>query len=441
MVTKKKTAERAYYVTGGIPLRGEVRVPGAKNAATKEIVAALLADEPVVLNNVPKIGDVDVTIDMLRDLGAKVTWKGSSLTIDPTSVNTHEVSATFSKMNRIPILLIGPLLSRFGKAVIPSLGGCTIGGRPVDFHFTALEKMGAEITTDDCVHAIKAAQLHGTIIELPFPSVGATENVILSAVKAKGTTIIRNAAVEPEIVDLAMMLQSMGAIISLEVNRTWVIEGVKSLHGTTHRVIPDRIVAASFAVAAALTHGDVLVRDARQEDMLSFLNALRRVGVPYDVVSEGIRFYAPKGTKLRPVAVETDVHPGFMTDWQQPFVMMLTQADGVSIVHETVFENRFGYTDALRRMGARIQLHSECFGSKACRFAHHNYEHSAIIVGPTPLKAAEIRIPDLRAGFSYVLAALIAKGTSKITNIELIERGYEDVIGKLKGLGAKISVK
>lgn len=427
---------RVYTITGGKPLRGEVRISGAKNAATKELVASLLADGPVILENVPRIGDVEVTIDMLRELGVKITSAGNRVTVDASKLKTSQVASAFSRKNRIPILLLGPLLHRFGEATIPALGGCTIGARPIDFHLEALKKMGADIMCDGEQYVAKAKKLKGTVIELPFPSVGATENVMLAAVKARGTTIIRNAAVEPEIVDLAKLLQSMGAIINLDVNRTWVIEGVDALHGATHRVVPDRIEAASFAAAAVLTGGDVLIRDAQQEDLMSFLNALRRAGAPYEVTSQGIRFHGAK--KLHPIVLETDVHPGFMTDWQQPFVMLLTQADGVSIVHETVYEDRFGYTDALVQMGANIQLHKECLGSKACRFANRDYRHSAIIVGPTPLKAANIMIPDLRAGFSYLIAALIAKGTSKLTGVELIERGYEDIISKLKKLGAKI---
>ncbi|MBU0540745.1 UDP-N-acetylglucosamine 1-carboxyvinyltransferase [Patescibacteria group bacterium] len=435
----KKPHAKTYYVRGGKPLRGEVRVSGAKNAATKELVAALLADAPVTLHNVPEIGDVRVTLEMLAELGAKVSFENGTAVIDARRLKTEKVAEAFSRKNRIPILLLGPLLHRFGKAMIPALGGCTIGARPIDFHLDALRKMGASIMCEKGFYVATAKKLKGAIIDLPFPSVGATENVMLAAVKAKGTTIIRNAAVEPEIMDLAVLLQAMGAIINLDVNRTWVIEGVDSLHGAEHCVIPDRIVAASFMVAAALTGGDVFVRDARQTDLLSFLNALRRVGVPFEAREDGIRVTAPK--ELQPVVIETDVHPGFMTDWQQPFVMLLTQAKGVSIVHETVYEDRFGYTDALVKMGAKIQLHSECLGGKPCRYINHDYRHSAVIVGPTPLKAAEIAIPDLRAGFSYLIAALIAKGKSKITGVEQIERGYEDVIGKLKSLGAEIEVK
>lgn len=436
--TKTAAAGRIYSVQGGRPLRGEVRVSGAKNAATKELVAALLADEPVGLQNVPDIGDGRVTMDMIKALGATVTFKDGTVTIDASKMKTAKVAEAFSRKNRIPILLLGPLLHRFGKAVIPALGGCTIGARPVDFHLSALRAMGAEILCERGYYSATAKRLKGAVIELPFPSVGATENVMLAAVKARGTTIIRNAAVEPEIVDLAEMLQAMGAIIHLDVNRTWVIEGVDSLHGAEHRVLPDRIVAASFMVAAALTQGDVLIREARQEDLMSFLNALRRVGVEFEIEEGGIRV---RGTaRLKPITVETDVHPGFMTDWQQPFVMLLTQADGVSIVHETVYEDRFGYTEALVKMGARIQLHRECLGSKHCRYVDRDYRHSAIIVGPTPLRAADITIPDLRAGFSYLIAALIADGISHIQGVELIERGYEDIVGKLQALGADISI-
>jgi UDP-N-acetylglucosamine 1-carboxyvinyltransferase len=436
--TTGKKKERAYVVRGGKPLCGEVRVSGAKNAATKELVATLLSDSPVVLHNVPDIGDVEVTIEMLNALGVKTSFKDGTVIVDARRIKSPKVSEALSRKNRIPILLLGPLLHRFGTASIPALGGCTIGARPIDFHLESLRKMGANISCEKGYYVATAKRLHGAVIELLFPSVGATENIMLSAVKAKGTTIIKNAAVEPEIMDLAILLQAMGAIINLDVNRTWVIEGVESLHGAEHRVIPDRIVAASFMVAAALTGGDVFIRDARQADLLAFLNALRRAGVPFEVREDGIRVTGAK--KFNPIAIETDVHPGFMTDWQQPFVMLLTQADGVSIVHETVFEDRFGYTEALVKMGAKIQLHRECLGSKPCRYVDHDYSHSAIIVGPTALKAADIVIPDLRAGFSYLIAALIAEGESKLTGVELIERGYEDIIGKLKGLGADIEV-
>ncbi len=431
---------RTYTIQGGVPLRGEIRVSGAKNAATKELVACLLADEPVTLENVPQIGDVDVTISMLRDLGAKIQQDGGTVIVDARDLGTAEVSAEFSRKNRIPILLLGPLLHRFGRAVIPALGGCTIGARPIDFHLEALRRMGADVECDEEKYtAIAKKRLVGTTIELPYPSVGATENSMLTAVKARGTTMIKNAAIEPEIMDLALLLQSMGAIIKLDVNRTWIIEGVDHLHGAVHRVVPDRIEAASFAAAAALTGGDIFVRDAEQAGLMQYLNALRQVGVPYEIKDTGIRFMS--AASYKPTTIETDVHPGFMTDWQQPFVILLTQADGVSIVHETVYEDRFGYTEALVHMGAKIQLQKDCLGLKPCRFANRDYKHSAIIVGKTPLQAADIIIPDLRAGFSYLIAALIAEGESHLTGVELIERGYENIIGKMKSVGAKIDAQ
>lgn len=437
---KATSGEREYHVTGGVPLRGTVSIPGAKNAASKELVACLLADTPVTLENVPLIGEIDLTCDLLKGLGAKVKRSGHRVIVDASSLSTPQVSAAYSRKNRIPILLLGPLLHRFGEAVIPALGGDAIGARPVDFHVAALQKMGATIVNEGDVTVARATRLSGTVIDLPYPSVGATENVMLAAVKAKGTTVIRNAAVEPEIVDLAMLLQAMGAIIHQDVNRTWIIEGVEKLMGTTHQVVPDRLVAASFAIAAVITKGDVFVKGARQVDLLSFLNALRRVGVTYEIRQDGIRFQGTD-SDFKAIAIETDVFPGFSTDWQQPFVILLTQADGVSIVHETVYEERFGYTDALKKMGAKIQLHKECLGAKECRFRNRDYRHSAVIVGPTALKPSTIVVPDIRAGFSYLLAALIANGTSVLTGVGHLERGYEDLIGKMTSLGAKIIVK
>lgn len=426
----------AYIVNGGKPLKGSVKVSGAKNAVTKQLVASLLTDDEVVLSNVPQIGDVEATVVLLRGLGVHIKQDADKIIINPQAIKNGDVASAFSRKNRIPILLIGPLLHRFGEAKIPMLGGCKIGARPVDIHLQGFKQMGAQIDCDENCYTIKAKQLKAAMIELPFPSVGATENLMLAAVRAKGTTTIANAAIEPEIMNTAKLLQSMGAIINLEANRTWVIEGVERLKGAEHEVLPDRIEAASFATAAAITGGEVLVEGARQDHLLSFLNALRRTGAPFTIKSDGILFGSAENYK--PITLETDVHPGFMTDWQQPFVMLLTQADGVSIVHETIFEDRFGYTQSLNRMGAKIQLHSDCLGSKECRYKHQNFKHSCIIVGPTPLKAADIEIPDLRAGFSYVLAALMADGKSRITGIEHVERGYEKIIEKLKSLGADI---
>lgn len=429
-----------YEIEGGKPLKGVIRVSGAKNAATKQIVASLLTDEECVLRNVPNIGDTKVTLDVCKSVGLKYSWdnrKNDTLTLHTPTITSPEVPVAFSGLNRIPILLLGPLIHRYGKAVIPMLGGCNIGERPVDFHVQALEALGAEIVLEDNRYYAKADQLRGAIIELPYPSVGATENILLSAVLAKGTTFIKNAATEPEILDLVMMLQKMGAIIYVDVDRTIVIEGVKKLHAARHTVINDRIEAASFAVAAVITGGDIVVEGAEQAHMLTFLNKLRQVGGGFEILDRGIRFFHP-GQPLKPIALETDVHPGFMTDWQQPFVMLMTQIDGLSVLHETVYESRFGYAEELKRMGAEIQLYHQCLGEKPCRFKNRDYEHSVVVKGPTPLQAADITIPDLRAGFSYLIAAAVAKGVSKVHGIQYVERGYSNILQKFQELNANI---
>jgi UDP-N-acetylglucosamine 1-carboxyvinyltransferase len=274
---------------------------------------------------------------------------------------------------------------------------------------------------------------------LPYPSVGATENLLLAAVTAHGTTVIENAAIEPEVIDLVLFLQKMGAVVMVESDRRIIIEGVEALSGARHRVIEDRIEIASYAAAAVATGGDIEILDARQEHLVTFLNVLRSVGGHFEVHDRGIRFWGEAGN-LRAQHVETGVHPGFMTDWQQPTVVLLTQAEGPSVVHETVYENRFGYTDLLREMGANIALTSKCLGSRTCRFQDQDFSHSAVVSGPTPLQPTRLAIPDLRAGFAYVLAALLADGTSELSNVHYLQRGYEDIPAKLQSLGTPIEI-
>lgn len=428
-----------YEIEGGKPLKGVVQVSGAKNAATKQIVASLLTDEEVILHNVPHIGDTDATLKICHSIGLNFEWDNDSIALHTPQVTRPQVPDAYSGINRIPILLLGPLLHRLGKAVIPMLGGCNIGERPVDFHIQALEKMGAEIIFQDGRYFAQTERLRGAVIELPYPSVGATENILLSSVLAKGRTVIKNAAMEPEIIDMVMLLQKMGAIIFVDTDRTIEIEGVDKLSGANHPVINDRIEAASFAIAAIITQGDVLIEGAEQQHMLTFLNKLRQVGGGFEVKENGIRFFHSGGS-LKPIAMETDVHPGFMTDWQQPFVMLMTQIDGLSVLHETVYEKRFGYTEELKRMGAEVQLYKTCLGEKACRFKSHDHEHSCVVRGATPLRAADITIPDLRAGFSYLIAAAVAKGTSKVRGIQYVERGYSHILQKFQALDANIKL-
>jgi UDP-N-acetylglucosamine 1-carboxyvinyltransferase len=431
-------------INGGKPLEGRVAVRGAKNLVPKAMVAALLGDKPSILRNVPEIRDVEIVTGLLSVHGVKVVKDPvtGDLSMDPTATK----SATSSEIDahagdsRIPILFCGPLMHSIGEAFIPDLGGCRIGDRPIDFHLTVLRSFGAVVEKrPGGIHISAPRGLTGAKLDLPYPSVGATEQVLLTAVKAEGITELKGAAVEPEVHDLIHILQKMGAIITVQTDRTIRIEGVSKLSGFNHRAIPDRNESASWASAALVTQGDIYVEGAMQRDLTAFLNTYRKIGGEFDVDDEGIRFWHAGGP-LKPLVLETNVHPGFMTDWQQPLVVALTQADGVSIVHETVYENRFGFTDALVRMGANIQLHRECLGSVPCRFGQRNFLHSAVISGPTELRGADFDIPDLRGGFSHLIAALAAKGTSHATGIEIINRGYEKFMDKLTGLGADVEL-
>ncbi|QIM17434.1 UDP-N-acetylglucosamine 1-carboxyvinyltransferase [Leucobacter insecticola] len=427
-------------INGGRPLKGRIEVRGAKNLATKAMVAALLGKSPSVLRNVPNISDVRVVAGLLALHGVLITrgddpgeWR-----LDPSNVEVaHQADIdAHAGSSRIPILFCGPLLHRLGEAFIPDLGGCRIGDRPIDFHLDALRKFGAVIEKLPSGISLTAPHgLKGANIELPYPSVGATEQVLLTSVLAEGQTELRNAAIEPEIIDLICILQKMGAIISVEPNRVIFIEGVPELRGYDHRAIFDRNEAASWAAAALATKGDVFVGGVKQEEMMTFLNVFRKVGGDFDVHDDGIRFWHPGGD-LKPVTIETDVHPGFMTDWQQPLVVALTQAQGVSTIHETVYENRFGFTDALNKMGADITVYKDGLSDPRRRVKRREFEQAAVITGPVPLRGADIEVPDLRGGFSHLIAALTAEGQSKVTNLGIISRGYENFIEKLRLLGA-----
>lgn len=430
------------YVNGGRPLAGNITVRGAKNFVSKAMVAALLGDTPSVLRNVPQIRDVGVVTGLLELHGATVTSDPAQgvLTIDPSNVETAHVADidAHAGSSRIPILFCGPLVHRLGEANIPDLGGCRIGDRPINYHLDILRQFGAVVDKrEQGIHIAAPHRLQGTKFHLEYPSVGSTEQFLLTAVRAEGLSELSNAAIEPEIMDLIAVLQKMGAIISVDTDRVIRVEGVDRLVGYTHTSMPDRIEGASWASAALATHGDIFVKGLHQPDMTTFLNVFRKVGGAFEVEDDGIRFFHPGG-ELQSIVLETDVHPGFMTDWQQPLVVALTQANGLSIVHETVYENRFGFTDALVRMGAHIQLYRECLGGGLCRFGQRNFRHSAVVSGPTPLTATEFEVPDLRGGFSHLIAALAAHGRSTVHGISLIDRGYEMFTDKLAALGADV---
>lgn len=421
-------------------MSGRVRVAGAKNAASKMMIASLLTDEPVILDNCPRIEELSITAEICEAIGATVVREGSRATVHTPEITNTKVKK-LSRSNRISVLAIAPLLHRAGKAEVPSVGGDAIGPRPVDFHLEALEQMGAVIEVT--AHGYKATApdgLHGTTIKLPYPSVGATESVILAGVLAEGRTRLENAAIEPEINDLVRLLQRMGAIIEFGADRTITIDGVKKLSGASYEILPDRLEAASFANLAIATGGRILVEGARQSELGTFLNTVRRIGAKFEITPEGIEFWRGEDG-LVGIELETDTYPGFVTDWQQPTVVTLTQASGTSVIHETVYEDRFGYTEDLRRMGAEIEVFAKCLGELPCRFAHQSQRHSAIITGPTQLHGTDIEIPDIRAGMAQVIAALTAEGTSTLTGVHHLERGYEDLWGKLTALGADFTLE
>jgi UDP-N-acetylglucosamine 1-carboxyvinyltransferase len=437
--------EEVLLIEGGNPLVGEVKAAGAKNAMTKLLVASLLSDKRCTFYNVPDIGDVAVTVSLCQEIGMQVNWDKEAGVLEciTKELKTSYIPQRFSGSNRIPILMIGALLSRTEEDIIvPTVGGCNLGRRSVDFHIDALRQLGATIELrnmkrESAYFAHAHHGLQGAIIHLPYPSVGATENTILAAVSARGTTIIKNAAIEPEIVDLILFLQKLGAHITLDVDRTICIQGTRKFYEVEHTVISDRIEAASFGMAAIGTKGRVFVKGAEHLHMITFLNKLRELGGGFAVKKDGIEFYYD-GPLQGGLHLETDVHPGFVTDWQPPFSVLLTQATGSCIVHETVYENRLGYTEALREMGADISLFKQCLGGKSCRFGAHSFFHSVAIKGITPLVGKAIAIPDLRAGFAYLMAALISSGQSTISGLHFLDRGYENVVEKLASLGASV---
>jgi UDP-N-acetylglucosamine 1-carboxyvinyltransferase len=430
-----------YQIRGGQPVSGRITSLGAKNFATKAMVAALLAEGTTRLLNTPPIGDVQITFDMLAAAGAQLHWSdATTLTIDASHLSSPKVPTPDSGSNRIPILLLGVLLNRLGEAHVPAVSGCEIGARPVDFHLTAARMFGAELDIDaNGYHARRSGPLKACHYRLPYPSVGATESCLFLGVLARGTSIIENVATEPEIIALITMLNAMGARVQLRPNRELVIQGVDRLYGTTFEVLGDRIEAASWAALAAATDGEITVDGIDPATLINFFGPFNGVGGGVEIVGpRSIRFF--RRHPLKSTVIETDVFPGFATDWQQPFAVMLTQASGASIIHETVYERRFDYLKALAALGARTQIETHCLGSVECRFHGRDFPHSAIVLGPTPLVSDQLTldVPDLRAGLAYVMAAALAKGETTITSIARIERGYGDLITRCRDLALDI---
>ncbi len=379
-----------------------------------------------------------ITSEVLQSLGVGVeVGDDRTITITPAAEVNPQVPVRYSGLNRIPILLLGPLLHLRQEAFVPVVGGDTIGARPVDFHVDALRSFGAEVFEEaDGVRAQVKGRLHGTKITLPYPSVGATETVLLTAALAEGRTVLHNAATEPEIIELALFLQRMGARVELSPGRRMVIDGVERLHGATTTLAGDRLEAFSYLVAGLVTRGEVRVAGCPQDRMVTAISTLQRMGAEFEINDDWI---SASSHGLRAVAVHTDTHPGFMTDWQSPLFVLMTQAEGMSVLHETVFEDRVRYpASVVAAMGGEIELFETCLGGDACRFHDTNAVHSAVVRGVSKLRGAEVEIPDVRAGFSGVIAAAAAEGASVIGGVHHLERGYDRPFETFQSLGLQL---
>ena len=438
-----------FVIDGGVPLKGQVQISGAKNAAIKMVAASLLTANEVVLENIPRIDDVGVIVKIVENLGVKTEFLDEKvLGLKADEVFSSTVPHSLGVASRSVIMVIGPLLTRFGEVIIPEPGGCRIGLRPIDRHLAALEQLGAVVEHKEGLYKIAAPRLKGAAINFSKNTVMGTENVLLAAVLAEGETVITNAAEEPEVDDLIELLVKMGGKIKRDESesRRIIIEGVRELAGARHRILPDRNEAVTFAISAAATCGDVTLENVRPLDLTAFTAKLEKMGVGFDIKRESLRVWLEKDKVLQPVEIETAPHPGFMTDWQQPTAVLLTQANGESLLHETVYEDRFGYTKELKKMGAKIKLLTPSQAGIAFDSSRYNFDWTldgepkavAKIFGPTPLSGQKLQIPDLRAGAALVLAALAAEGTSEISGVEHLDRGYEKLDEKLRGLGAKI---
>ncbi|WNO62168.1 UDP-N-acetylglucosamine 1-carboxyvinyltransferase [Rheinheimera sp. MMS21-TC3] len=410
-----------FLVTGGQPLQGNVTISGAKNAALPILFASLLSASTSTIRNVPKLKDIETTIKLLQLFGAEVSFVDNVVTVDAAGVNNQYAPYELVKTMRASILALGPLLSRFGKAEVSLPGGCAIGARPVNLHIDGLRKMGADIVVENGYIKATSSRLKGANIIMDMVSVTGTENLMMAAVLADGITTIDNAAREPEVVDLAVYLNSMGAKITGAGTDTITIEGIESLHAAEHSVLPDRIETGTFLVAAAVTGGDVTCRNADASELEVVLDKLRKAGVEISTGPDWIRANMT-GRQLKAVDVKTVPHPGFPTDMQAQFTVLNVVAHGVGMVTETIFENRFMHVPELQRMGAKIRLEGN---TAVC-------EHS------DKLLAAQVMATDLRASASLVIAGLVADGTTIVDRIYHIDRGYEQIEFKLKNLGAQI---
>jgi len=409
-----------YKINGQKRLQGTIKVSGAKNSAVALIPASILANSPVTIEGLPEILDVWTLKELLEEIGGDVSFENGTMNIDPSAMQGMPLPNGNVKKLRASYYLMGAMLGRFKKAVIGLPGGCFLGPRPIDQHIKGFEALGAKVTNEHGAIYLRADELRGAKIYLDVVSVGATINIMLAAVMAKGQTTIENAAKEPEIVDVATLLTNMGAKIKGAGTNIIRIDGVDELHGTNHTIIPDRIEAGTFMIMAAAAGDGITIDNVIPFHVEALTAKLREMGIKVQENEESI--FIPKSVNLQAVDVKTLVYPGFPTDLQQPFSLLMTQAEGSSVITDTIYSARFKHIDELRRMNASARVEGR----------------TAIIAGPTQLEAASVRASDLRAGAALVLAGLIAEGETEIRDITHIERGYSDLVDKLRGLGADI---
>lgn len=434
-------------IRGGNPLHGEVWLRGAKNSVPKQMIASLLTADTCCLSNVPNIRDVAIVSEMIRSIGGEVESRSNGhLEISSARIETEkfESLAQFDELSRMPIHFLAVLLHRFGRAVIPRLGGCELNGsagRPVNYHLDALQAMGATVhqLPDKTIRGSAPNGLRCASITLEGPSVGATEQILLAAAPLDGMTQIHNAAVEPEVLDLVDAIRMMGASVSIDNVRTITIHGTSKLQAFNIEATTDRSEIGSWAAAAAATRGSIAVRNANVNGLTDLIGAFQQMGGTVETLGDGLRFDASSGD-LEAINIETGPFPKFKTDWQPVFAVALTQASGKSLIHETVFSDRFGYALTLKNMGADIEVLTRCPSNSICKYADQSKSHTAVIRGRTTLSPMDISLNELRGGFASVVAALVADGESSIRNMQWLGKGYEDIEDKLKALGADIEI-
>lgn len=414
---------KSYIIEGGKKLEGTVKISGSKNASLPILAATILSEKTNKLYNVPQIKDTKTTLEILKLLGCKIKQNSGKIEINSKNITKTEIPEHLMREMRSTVIMAGALLGRFKEVTFSYPGGCDIGSRPIDLHINAFKKLGVEITEEAGFIKCKANKIIGTNIDLDFPSVGATENIILATVLSTGTTTINNAAMEPEIIDMVQFLKKMGAKIQGEGTNQIIIDGVEKLSGVSYNIMPDRIEAGTILCAVAATGGNVTLDNVMPEHLTAVINKLEETGCKIEINNKKITLNAPK--KLKSIDIKTMTYPGFPTDLQQIFATMLVKASGTSIIVENIFESRYKYISELRKMGAKITVEGK----------------TAIIKGARKINATTVVCTDLRGGAALVIAGLMAKGKSRVENIGYIQRGYENLENKLGSLGAKIKLE